>query len=79
MEVDEGWKEVKLTTQYKSTYKTNKYESSYKNEDFTPEDGYYMTGEGEMVYQSAGTGYNTTYCDKYCGYCGRCGGKYSNW
>ncbi|CAE7495776.1 unnamed protein product [Symbiodinium natans] len=39
---------------------------------FTPEDGYYMTGQGDMVFAFRGEQRDFTACDKDCGYCGRC-------
>ena len=47
------------------------YEEEYE-EEFTPSDGYYRTGNGDMVYAFAGESEDLTACDSECGMCGRC-------
>lgn len=39
---------------------------------FTPETGYYMTGDGERVFAFRGEAPDFTACSQECGYCGRC-------
>lgn len=39
---------------------------------FTPESGYYSTGNGDQVYAFRGTEPDISACDSECGYCGRC-------
>lgn len=39
---------------------------------FTPETGYYMTGDGERVFAFRGEDPDFTACSQECGYCGRC-------
>jgi hypothetical protein len=43
-----------------------------EQEEFTPNSGYYSTGQGDQVYCFRGEEPDLTACDSECGYCGRC-------
>ncbi len=48
----------------------NEYDE--RDEEFTPEDGWYHTGDGERVWACRGEQPDFTACSSECGYCGRC-------
>lgn len=48
------------------------YSDTSRDDEFTPEDGHCLTGNGEQVYCMHGESPDLTACDKECGYCGRC-------